>query len=447
MFDPRKAIHRVAAVTAGADDAACRAVLGDIKRLRSFLDRQAAFVTDLAAARVRANGEADTAELIRNATGCTAGEAKRKATTAANLPDMAPTRDALGDGDITGDHADALARLRSEADQRLREALGRDEAELIERAKAETPEQFRRTLNTWRQKNSVDDGIDEQERQRSRTRLTLTKGADGMGLLRGEFDPESFETVSRAINDIADQLFHGADRRPGADQTAAHLGNGRLTAEALVELCRRSQGSTAADGRRARATVIVSTSLDALLGRLDLHGTPTRLADGTTIPAETARRLACDADIIPVVMGGSGQILDVGRSRRLANAAQRAALRLLHPTCAIDWCDKPYDWCDIHHLTPWNQGGRTDLDNLVPLCSKHHHLVHEGGWATERLPNGAHRFRHRHHDPSGSRAAGNRSAGPSAPRSEPPPGRRRRTRPEPSGPRRASHRQPTLIEA
>jgi hypothetical protein len=200
-------------------------------------------------------------------------------------------------------------------------------------------------------------------------------------------------------------------------------------AEALVELCRRNQGATAADGRRARATVIVTTTLDNLLGRLDLHGTPTRLADGTTIAAETARRLACDADLIPVVLGGAGQILDVGRSRRLANAAQRAALRLLHPTCAIDWCDKPYDWCHIHHLKPWNEGGATDLDNLVPLCSKHHHLVHEGGWTTQRLPNGAHRFHHR-------------SQG-----TEPPPGRHRQTRPEHSGPCTTTHRQPTLIEA
>ena len=77
---------------------------------------------------------------------------------------MAPTRDALGDGDITGDHADSLTQLRAEADERLREALDRDEAELIERAKTETPEQFRRPLSTWRQKNSEDDGIDEQEK-------------------------------------------------------------------------------------------------------------------------------------------------------------------------------------------------------------------------------------------------------------------------------------------
>ena len=155
MFDPQKALRRVGRVSAQADDAACRAALRDIKRLRSFLDRQAAFITDLAAARVRANGEADTAELIRTTTRCSAGEAKRKATTAEHLPDMAPTRDALGDGDITGDHADALTRFRAEADERLREALGRDEAELIEKAKTETPEQFRRSLHTWRQTNSV----------------------------------------------------------------------------------------------------------------------------------------------------------------------------------------------------------------------------------------------------------------------------------------------------
>ncbi len=428
MFDPQKALHRIGGVASTADDATCRSLLADIKRLRAYLDRQSAHITALAAATVRDNGEADTAEMIRNSTGCSAGEAKRRATTADQLADMAATSSALGDGDITGDHADALARTRAETSDDLRDAFTRDEAELVDRAKNETPEQFRRSLRTWTQRNSPDDGIDEAEKQRSRTRLSLTKGRDGMGLVRGELDPESFEAVSRAIGDIANEIFHGTKAGHRPDQ---HHSNGRLLAQALVELCRRGSGASAADGRRARATVIVSMTLDELLGRLHAGGVSTRLADGTTIPAETARRLACDADLIPVVFGGAGQVLDVGRSRRLASGAQRAALRLLYPGCAIEWCDKPFDWCDIHHLHPWEAGGRTDLDNLVPLCSKHHHLVHEGGWMTERQANGTHRFRHR------SQPAPN-------PPAQPPPGRRRQPHPESSGPRRATHRQPAL---
>ena len=269
MFAHQKALRRISEVEPSADAATCRALLADIKRLRAYLDRQSAHITGLASRTVRNNGEADTAEMIRNATGCTAGEAKRKATTAEQLGSMDSTGDALGDGHITGDHADALAALRAGADDAMRDALARDEAQLVEAAKTDTPEQFRRRLAQWRQTNSADDGINEHEKQRARTRLTLTKGSDGMGLIRGELDPESFEAVTRAIGNVANEIFHGTntDTRPDL-----HHNNPKLMAEALIELCRRGSGATAADGRRARPTVIVSMTHDALLGRLHPDG-------------------------------------------------------------------------------------------------------------------------------------------------------------------------------
>src|SRR5690606_23619002 len=150
--------------------------------------------------------------------------------------------------------------------------------------------------------------------------------------------------------------------------------------------------------RRNRPTVIVTIDHESLLGRLSTVGVGARTADGTPIPAETARRMACDANLLPVVLGGRGQPLDVGRSRRLATDAQRAALRTQHPNCAVEGCYKPFDWCDIHHIIPWSSddasepSGKTDIDNLVPLCSHHHRLVHEGGWKTQRQPNHAMRF-------------------------------------------------------
>jgi hypothetical protein len=52
----------------------------------------------------------------------------------------------------------------------------------------------------------------------------------------------------------------------------------------------------------------------------------------------------------------------------------------MYTTCAIPDCDVPYHRCQIHHIDYWENGGRTDLDNQVPLCSRHHHAVHEGGW-------------------------------------------------------------------
>jgi HNH endonuclease len=71
----------------------------------------------------------------------------------------------------------------------------------------------------------------------------------------------------------------------------------------------------------------------------------------------------------------------VGRDARTATRKQRRMLRAMYRTCAHPHCDTTFDWCDIHHVIPWEHGGATDLHNLVPLCSKHHHLVHEGGWS------------------------------------------------------------------
>ena len=83
---------------------------------------------------------------------------------------------------------------------------------------------------------------------------------------------------------------------------------------------------------------------------------------------------------IPVVLGGEGRPLDVGRAHRLATPVQRIALRAMYRTCAIDGCDRHFDACHIHHIVEWDEFGLTDIDNLVPVCSFHHHRAHEGRW-------------------------------------------------------------------
>jgi hypothetical protein len=125
--------------------------------------------------------------------------------------------------------------------------------------------------------------------------------------------------------------------------------------------------------------------------------------DGEPLPIATMRRLCCDAEIIPTVLGGSGEVLDHGRSRRTANRAQRRALRAMHRGCAFPDCTIGFSACRIHHIRWWwRDSGRSDIDNMIPLCERHHHLVHEGGWtltmtadrtATWKRPDG--RLHHR----------------------------------------------------
>jgi hypothetical protein len=141
----------------------------------------------------------------------------------------------------------------------------------------------------------------------------------------------------------------------------------------------------------AATTVMITIDLDQLRRDLGIALTDT----GETITADEARRLACTAGIVPAVLGTDSQPLDLGRTSRLFTAAQRTAMALRDRTCRAEGCQIPATWSEAHHLVPWSQGGRTDLDAGVLLCSWHHHRAHDPTYASERLPNGDLRFHRR----------------------------------------------------
>lgn len=105
-----------------------------------------------------------------------------------------------------------------------------------------------------------------------------------------------------------------------------------------------------------------------------------QLDTGERLSPEQVRRLACDAHIIPMVLGGDGQILDVGQARRLFTGPLRRALVVRDGGCAFPGCDRPPRWCDGHHIQAWTAGGATALNNGVLLCGYHHRLIHRGEW-------------------------------------------------------------------
>lgn len=102
-------------------------------------------------------------------------------------------------------------------------------------------------------------------------------------------------------------------------------------------------------------------------------------SSGADLEASEARRLACEAGIVPAVLGGPSAPLDLGRTRRLHSEKQRQALALRFHTCAIAGCERPFAWTEVHHPQPWSQGGRTDLRNALPLCWHHHRRAHRPG--------------------------------------------------------------------
>ncbi|MBO1753786.1 HNH endonuclease signature motif containing protein [Allobranchiibius sp. CTAmp26] len=118
------------------------------------------------------------------------------------------------------------------------------------------------------------------------------------------------------------------------------------------------------------------------LGSPDSGSAPTylpgigRTTDGDYLDGGTLRRLACDADLIPTVLGTDSEPLDVGRAKRLFTGGLRTAIIHRDQHCSFPGCDRPPDWCDAHHVTPWWAGGETTLTNAALLCARHHTIVH-----------------------------------------------------------------------
>ncbi len=144
-------------------------------------------------------------------------------------------------------------------------------------------------------------------------------------------------------------------------------------------------------------TVMVAIHHDALTEKLATAGLlDADLAAGNNLSATETRRLACTAKIIPVVLGGKGEILDLGRTRRLFSPAQRKALALRDRRCRAEGCSIPATWCEAHHAKdPWSRGGKTDLADGILYCSWHHHRAHDPAYTATTLPNGDTRFHRR----------------------------------------------------
>ena len=139
-------------------------------------------------------------------------------------------------------------------------------------------------------------------------------------------------------------------------------------------------------------TVVVTIPYDGLAATTGV-GT---LGDGTRTSASEVRRLACTAGILPAVLGGDSEVLDLGRTKRLFTATQRKALAISQPTCRADGCQMPSTWCEAHHAgDPWCRGGRTDLKDGMLLCSWHHHRIHDDRYLVKNTPDGGVRFHRR----------------------------------------------------
>ncbi len=355
------------------------AVLGEVEGLRGWLDAREAAVLAVSFSECDDvnTGARDLIQLVQQQSGVCFGTAKRRATRACWLRDLPAAAAALEAATIGSGQVDELCALAERLPVQLRERLRGAEATLVIELAELTPVQARKHLLAWEADVTPDvDAEAKLDQQRTANRLRFAKNSDGTVNLFGQLDPISAAYLRTAIDRKVTELWRQeAQNRADTDAPSDVMSNERRRAEALIELIRQTES-----GGAGFAEILVLIDYKTLLGDLTAAGVTCHLADGTPIPAGEARRLVCDANIIPIVLGGPSQPLDVGRGARTATKPQRSAARAVHHTCAIAGCDLAFEYCQLHHIVWWLHGGPTNLDNLVPVCNKHHRLIHDHKW-------------------------------------------------------------------
>jgi len=324
----------------------------------------------------KADGAVSLVEWLRSMCRLSGGAATERVGIARQLEQLPQTEQAFAHGELGYQHVAAIARTAEHVGSA---AVRLDEAALLKAAATMDPGQFTNLAKHFEHRVDAAGALAETNRAYARRYFQVSEPLDGLVRLDGLLDAEGGAVVRTALNALM---------RP--DQTDERT-SGQRRADALLELCHQRAGRQ--DGTGPRPQLVIRASLDTLAGTA---GSPAgELENGTPVPAETVRRLACDAALTRIT--GTGEIdLEISRASRTIPPATRRALVARDHHCVAGGCDRPPDWCDGHHRRFWTDGGPTTLANLVLLCRRHHRMVHEGGfelsqgadgrWALTRPP-------------------------------------------------------------
>src|SRR5882757_2246621 len=293
----------------------------------------------------------------------------------ARLPSV---REALAEGVLDADHLDAIA----EVVKKVPAWTSGDTAEIMEKCLVDTarvaPSSVVRAHGAVLLERIDADGTPPAEELAAPKNLFRSRrDAKGWMHFSGRIEPESAEELDSLLGALAKPDGPADDRHP-----TQRLG------DAFCDVVHHAVTSDALPSRGGEKPHLnVTVDLAVLLkgvGAATLEG-------GAILPAAAARRIACDAGIVPMVMNGASVPLDVGRTRRLVTPKQRAALNARDKGCAFPQCPRPAQWADAHHIRPWLDGGTTDLANMVLLCRRHHRMIHHSEWQV-RITNGLPEF-------------------------------------------------------
>nr|WP_246390119.1 HNH endonuclease signature motif containing protein [Nocardioides soli] len=218
---------------------------------------------------------------------------------------------------------------------------------------------------------------------------SLTMVDDGDGTTHGRFTLPTYHAAAlkKMLMALAAPKHLAATQGPGIERRTGPEALGR----ALCELIERYPVDRLPATGGVNATLLVVIDEDTLTGRLEKAGV---LDTGDRISPGMARRLACEASIIPAVLGGNSVPLDLGRRSRYHTEHQRIAMFLRDRGCRAEGCDRTTG-LHAHHQTRWTDGGHTNLTDSASLCAWHHTLIHDPTYQTTYLPTGKIRFHRR----------------------------------------------------
>ena len=292
------------------------------------------------------------------------GTAQRLIGLARSLSEMPVVREAFRDGTLDEPRVRLLAGAREANPELFAEA----EQVLVDSFTGLDMKDFKAGVDLWRQNADLQAAEADASHLRDRRYLNVSPTLDNLVRIDGQLDPEAGQTLIDALRSITDpqQLDPSDTRSPG-----------QRRADALTQMARDhlAHGDNPVTGG-LRPQVTVTASYETLLGLADGTGCVTE--DCGLLTPGAVRRILCDAEVIPVVLGGTSLPLDVGRSKRTAPWWLRKLLILRDRGCVIPGCQTRPRYCDAHHIIHWLFGGTTSLDNSCLLCARHHTMVHDG---------------------------------------------------------------------
>ncbi|UDY23379.1 HNH endonuclease signature motif containing protein [Nocardioides sp. Kera G14] len=357
------------------------------------------------------SGKNDTAAWLAHETHLGPREAKAQKRLAEALEAWPAVAAGMRAGVVNREQAEIITRALNALPEDTEPALiPKAEAHLVDEASRWNPNQLR--VLARQVLDVIDpDGAESREAKKlaaeeksafQKTRLSFAKKHDGTTKITLVVPDLTATRLAHLLHAFTSPRHDPADKQALADAAGDEAGervwwklpNNKKLGHAFCELLENIDPATMPQHGTTGTELIVTIPLADL--RRDLAAATVLGPTGVErITAHEARRLACEAGIIPAVLDGKGHVLDLGRTARLATKAQKKALMLIRATCSGEGCEVPASMTEVHHLNAWSQGGKTDLADLDLFCKADHRRMHDPNYTHERLPNGDVRFTRR----------------------------------------------------